>query len=79
MDYSRAIEKRDCAKIDKLNTLINIETFYDDVGRLTKKTTSDHALRRWECLAEYRYKELSDIWNKIKNSNKIIDEVLNNA
>jgi hypothetical protein len=65
MDYSRAIEKRDYAKIDKLNDLIHFQTFWDDVGRLTKGITSDHSINRWQCLAEYRYKEISDIWSNL--------------
>lgn len=75
MDYSRAIEKRDFAKIDSLNMLTNTKTFWDDVKRETKKVTSDHSLGRWQCLAEYRYKEISDIWDnfkKINEKNKIV-------
>ena len=72
MDYSRVIEKRDLAKIDKLNMLIDIKTFWDDVRKHTKNITSNHSLNRWQCLAEYRYKEISDIWNTIKKSNKIV-------
>lgn len=71
MNYDRAIEKRDLAKIDKLNRLVNVKTFWEDVRRLTKGVTSDHSIKRWECLAEYRYKELSDIWNKIDKVDKI--------
>jgi hypothetical protein len=40
MTYDRAIEKRDYAKIDKLNTLTNKETFWDDVRKFTKNVTS---------------------------------------
>lgn len=72
MDYSRAIEKRDFAKIDKLNMLISTETFWDDVRKRTRKITSDHSLARWQCLAEYRYKEISDIWNKLDKADKIV-------
>lgn len=71
MDYSRAIEKRDFAKIDKLNTLVNKETFWDDVRKFTKSVTSDHAIRRWECLAEFRYNEISKIWNIFERLNKV--------
>ncbi len=59
MDYRRAIEKRDFSKIDKLNTLTNKETFWDDVQKFTKNVASDHAIHRWECLAEYRWNELN--------------------
>lgn len=58
MNYSSAIEKRDYSKIDKLNNLANKETFWNDVRKLTKNITSDHAIGRWQCLAEQRYKEL---------------------
>ena len=70
MDYSRAIEKRDFAKIDKLNTLINIETFWDDVRKFTKNVASDRAIHRWECLAEERYNELSEIWDMFEKLSK---------
>ena len=59
MTYDRAIEKRDYAKIDKLNTLTNKETFWDDVRKFTKNVTSCHADSRWQCLAEYRWNELN--------------------
>lgn len=59
MDYNRAIESRDISKINKLNTLTNKETFQDDVRKFTKNVTSDHSIGRWQCLAEYRYNELT--------------------
>ena len=58
MNYSIAIEKRDYSKIDKLNTLTNKETFWNDVRKFTKYVTSDHSIKRWQCLAEQRYEEL---------------------
>lgn len=58
MDYSWALEKRDINKINKLNTLHNKDTFWDDVRKLTKTVTSDHSIKRWQILAEARYKEL---------------------
>lgn len=58
MTYGKAIEARDYAKIDKLNKLTNKETFWNDVRKLTKNVTSDHAIGRWQCLAEHRYNEL---------------------
>ena len=42
----------------KLATLKNIETFWDDVRELVKNITSDHAIKRWQILAETRYEEL---------------------
>ncbi len=72
MDYSRAIEKRDYAKIDKLNTLTNKKTFWDDVRKFTKNVTSNHAIRRWQCLAEFRWNELNNFlrWNDLTEAEK---------
>lgn len=55
-----AIEKRDIAKINKLNKLKNPKTFWEDVRELTKRVTSDHSIGRWQCLAEIRYAELEE-------------------
>lgn len=67
-----ATEVRDYKKIDKLNKLTNLDTFWDDCRKLTANVRSDHGIKRWQCLAEGRYKELicgheltpKDIWNK---------------
>ena len=58
MRTSIAIEKSDISKIEKLNSLHNENTFWDDVRKLTKKVTSDHSIKRWQCLAEIRYEEV---------------------
>ena len=58
MNYNRAIENADIRKIDKLNTLTDVNSFWDDVAKFTKNIHSDHSLGRWECLAEYRFSEL---------------------
>ena len=58
MDYKYALSKNDVKIIDKLNTLSNAETFYDDVAKLTRLVYSDRSIRRWECLAEIRYAEM---------------------
>ena len=58
MDYRYATEKRDYGRIDKLNKLTNIDTFWDDVRKLTKNISSDHTIRLWQGLAEIRYEEL---------------------
>ena len=58
MDYRFALEKRDYSKIDKLNNLVNKETFWEDVRKLTKNVVSDHAIGRWQHLAEIRFREL---------------------
>lgn len=43
---------------DKLLTLNNVDTFFDDVRKFTKNVTSDRAIRSWERLAELRYNYL---------------------
>lgn len=55
---SYVMENADYAKIKKLNTLNNMETFWDDVRKFTKNVRSDHSLGRWQILAEARYGEL---------------------
>lgn len=57
-NYSRAIEKRDFAKIDKIYEILKDETttksnYWDRIRKHTKKVKSDHSLSRWQCLAEY--------------------------
>ena len=56
-DY--VMERADYAKIKKLRTLHNIETFWDDVRKFTSHVTSDHSIGRWQILAEARYYELN--------------------
>lgn len=43
---------------DKLNTLTNPKTFWDDVRTFTAKITSDNMLSKWQWLAEIRWDEL---------------------
>ncbi len=57
--YEWATEAMDYRRIDKLNKLTNPDTFWDDVRKLTKKITSDHSIKRWQILAEGRYRELT--------------------
>ena len=59
MTYKYALEKHDISRIDKLNKLTNPNTFWDDVRKLCRGVTSDHAIGRWQFLAENRYKELT--------------------
>lgn len=47
------------SRIDKLNTLTNVNTFYDDVRKITRNVKSDHAIKRWQCLADVRFNELT--------------------
>lgn len=58
MEYYSAIEVRDYAKIDKLNELTDLETYWKDVSKLTARVHSDHSLARWQVLAEIRRGEL---------------------
>lgn len=62
MNYKYAIERRDYARIDKLNKLTNIDTFWDDVRKLTKNVSSDRYIRRWQGLAEIRWNELTKLY-----------------
>lgn len=57
--YNFAMETRDYSKIKKLEKLTDVETFWDDVRRLTKNVKSEHAIRRWEILANARYRMLA--------------------
>ena len=59
MDYSYAMRKSDYGKIDKLNKLYNVQTYWDDVRKLTKNVRSDSSLGSWQRLAELRFRELS--------------------
>ena len=45
-------------RIAKLKQLTNIKTFWNDVRKMTKHVTSDHAIHEWQILAELRYEEL---------------------
>lgn len=53
-----AIEKHDLSRINKLEQLTDITTFWNDVRKLIRNTTTDHALRRWQVLSEIRYQQL---------------------
>lgn len=43
---------------EKLNALTDVETFWDDVRKLTAKIRSDKSLSMWQSLAEIRCDEL---------------------
>lgn len=58
LTYVCAFERGDYNKIEKLNSLSDIKTFWNDVRKLTKNIHKDHALSRWQCLSEIRYWEL---------------------
>ena len=57
--YDYVWENRDITKIEKLNKLTNIDTFWDDVRKLTRNIKSDHSINRWEFSAEKRYEILT--------------------
>lgn len=60
MLYSEyAIEKRDYARIDKLNTITTSAEVFENV-RKWSRNASDHAGGRWQILAEARYDELKE-------------------
>lgn len=56
--YDYIMENRDVSKVEKLLSLKNPDTFWDDVRKFTRNVSSDHAIRRWQCLAEIRFDEL---------------------
>lgn len=58
MTYEFALEMHDYGRIDKLNALHNVDTFWDDVRKFTRYIHSDHSIGRWQCLAENRFEEL---------------------
>ncbi len=72
MTYAYAIEGRDYSRIDKLNTLSNRETFYDDVRKMCIRVQGDHAIKRWQALSEIRKAEI-DEENKRRNAMKRVE------
>ena len=58
MEYKYAGTHTDMKRIDKLNKLTNKETFWSEVGKLTKNITSRIAYNSWMLLAKIRYEEL---------------------
>lgn len=58
MDRKHASNYVDYGRIEKLNNLTNLDTFWDEVDKLTKNLTSDLAIKSWKHLAEIRYSEL---------------------
>jgi len=61
MTYNEYVmERRDIGRITKLNMLTNPSTFWGEVKKLTRNTYSDHALNRWQVLAEIRYEEIKN-------------------
>lgn len=59
MLYTWAIEKRDYARINKLNTINKSSEVFENV-RKWSRNAGDHAGARWQLLAEARYDELKE-------------------
>ena len=53
-----AMYQSDYSIIDKLMKLENVDTFNEDVRKLTKRVTSDRSIGRWQVLSEIRYEQL---------------------
>ena len=58
-----AFTNRDVNKIEKLNKLTNVDTFWSDVRMLTRQITSDAMIKRWQLLADERFRELNQEQN----------------
>lgn len=58
MTYKFSFSNSDRIIINKLNVLINKETFYDDVRKLTKNAKNDREIKSWQRLADQRYAEI---------------------
>lgn len=56
--YTYGMGRQEMSKAEKLNSLTNPETFWDDVRKFTAKVYSDRAIGQWQALAEIRYAEL---------------------
>lgn len=59
MDKNYAMTKYEYKVIDKLNTLTNPATFFQDVRRFTRQITTDHNIKTWEKFSEIRYAEIT--------------------
>lgn len=55
LEYMNAAERKIA---DKLNTLTNINTFWDDVRKFTKNVHSDRSISLWQSWSEIRFDEL---------------------
>ncbi len=55
LEFMTAAEKRIA---EKLNTLTNINTFWEDVRKFTAKIKSDKTLSIWQAWSDIRYDEL---------------------
>lgn len=58
MNYLAAYSREEYSRIDKLNSIVCLRTFWDEVRKLTCNLTSDRAVNSWQRLAEIRFSEL---------------------
>lgn len=73
MDYTYATNRQEMNRIDKLNELRNISTYWDEVRKLTRNVKSDIAIKRWQHLAEVRFEEIKqETLQHYYNSYKIL-------
>lgn len=71
MDYRYAFNKNEQKIISKLNTLTDIDTYWDSVSKMCSRVTSDRTIKRYLILSEIRYKELEEVqkWHTKKSLN----------
>lgn len=55
---TKNLNKKESAIAEKLNSLSDKETFWDDVRKFTAKVHSDAVLHVWEWLSDRRYAEI---------------------
>lgn len=80
MDYSYAMEKRDIARIDKLNKIVDLANYWDVVRGFTSSIKTDHAIKRWQILAEVRYNELKAMYvRRYKEKSAYVHSITNDA
>ena len=66
--YGYVMGKASLKIIEKLLTLTDVSTFWDDVRRFTKNIHSDHNISMWQNYAEMRYEELTDAQRQSNNN-----------
>ena len=80
MNYSYAVEKRDIARIDKLNRIVELTNYWDIIRELTSSIKTNHALKRWQALAEVRYNELRAMYiRRYKEKSAYVQSITNEA
>lgn len=83
MTYDYAMERHDIARIDKLNNITELRTYWKSVRKLTYSVKSDHAIKRWQCLADARFDELKNEYLRLYKTkymyllNKVGKSVMN--